>query len=108
MWNNYLQPNLRIVVINNGGGGIFRYIPGPSDFDELETYFEASHDLNMKSMAEMYGLDYALASDENSLKQQLDSFFSAGTKAKVLEIKTPAKENANVLRSYFKRIKDEL
>ena len=30
LWNKYLQPNFKIILINNGGGGIFRFISGPS------------------------------------------------------------------------------
>ncbi|EPB65715.1 hypothetical protein ANCCEY_15219 [Ancylostoma ceylanicum] len=29
LWNNYAIPNLRIILINNGGGGIFNIIKGP-------------------------------------------------------------------------------
>lgn len=43
LWNKYLKPNFKIVVMNNGGGGIFRFIPGPSETEELEEFFEAKH-----------------------------------------------------------------
>ncbi len=108
LWNNYLRPNLRILLVNNGGGGIFRFIPGPSDTEELETYFEASHQLQMKPMAEMFGLQYELADDEESLKQGLNKLFAESQQAIILEVKTPGKENAGVLKSYFKRLKEEL
>jgi 2-succinyl-5-enolpyruvyl-6-hydroxy-3-cyclohexene-1-carboxylate synthase len=108
LWNNYLKANLRIVVINNGGGGIFRFIPGPSDSEELETYFEASHQLNVKPLAEMYGLKYLSANDEVSMNDCLQELFSESERPIILEVKTPAKENAGVLKSYFKRLKEEL
>jgi 2-succinyl-5-enolpyruvyl-6-hydroxy-3-cyclohexene-1-carboxylate synthase len=28
LWNNYIPKNFKIIVINNGGGGIFRILPG--------------------------------------------------------------------------------
>nr|WP_321452419.1 2-succinyl-5-enolpyruvyl-6-hydroxy-3-cyclohexene-1-carboxylic-acid synthase [uncultured Carboxylicivirga sp.] len=108
LWNNQLQPNLRILVFNNGGGGIFRFIPGPSDTDELETFFEAKHSLNVKPLAEMYGLNYLFASDEESLELGFEQLFAESDKAIILEVKTPDKESASVLRSYFKRLKEEL
>ena len=49
-----------------GGGGIFRFIPGPSDTEELETFFEAKHEINVKPLAEMYGLNYLFAENEES------------------------------------------
>jgi len=108
LWNNYLRSNLRILVVNNGGGGIFRFIPGPSDSEELETYFEASHQLNVKPLAEMYGLEYLVATDEESMSQCITKLFADSNKPIILEVKTPAKENAGVLKSYFKRLKEEL
>ena len=108
LWNNYLKPNLRIIVINNGGGGIFRFIPGPSDSEELENYFEASHQLNLQPLAEMYGLRYLVASDEATMNESLSQLFAHSERPIILEVKTPAKENAGVLKSYFKRLKEEL
>ena len=29
LWNNYLRDNLKIIIFNNHGGGIFRTLPGP-------------------------------------------------------------------------------
>jgi len=108
LWNQYLKPNLRILVINNGGGGIFRFIPGPSDTEELETFFEAKHTINVKPLAEMYGLHYFHAEDEESLVSGLQELFKESDKAIILEVKTPNKESAGVLKSYFKRLKEEL
>lgn len=108
LWNNYLDPKLRIIVINNGGGGIFRFIPGPSDTDELDTYFEASHQLNVKPLAEMYGLKYLCADNDLEMNECLTELFAESEQAIILEVKTPAKENAGVLKSYFKRLKEEL
>jgi 2-succinyl-5-enolpyruvyl-6-hydroxy-3-cyclohexene-1-carboxylate synthase len=28
LWNNYIPKNFKIILINNGGGGIFRILPG--------------------------------------------------------------------------------
>ncbi|MCG8579128.1 MAG: 2-succinyl-5-enolpyruvyl-6-hydroxy-3-cyclohexene-1-carboxylic-acid synthase [Bacteroidales bacterium] len=108
LWNNYLNSNLRIIVINNGGGGIFRFIPGPSDSEELETYFEASHQLNVQPLAEMYNIKYLVANDEISMNESLSQLFAHSERPIILEVKTPAKENAGVLKSYFKRLKEEL
>ncbi|WP_430809601.1 MULTISPECIES: 2-succinyl-5-enolpyruvyl-6-hydroxy-3-cyclohexene-1-carboxylic-acid synthase [unclassified Carboxylicivirga] len=108
LWNKYMSNKLRIVVINNGGGGIFRFIPGPSNTDELETYFEAAHQLNMKPLAEMYGLKYLHADSEASMDDCLQQLFADSEQPILLEVKTPAKENAGVLKSYFKCLKEEL
>ncbi len=108
LWNNYLSSKLKIIVINNGGGGIFRFIPGPSDTGYLEDYFEAGHDKSIQPLSEMYGLDYFCATNEDDLTKLLPKFFGEGEKPAILEIITPKKENAKTLRNYFKRLKEVL
>ena len=41
LWNNHLTPNVRIFMINNSGGGIFKIIPGPASTEQLNKYFVA-------------------------------------------------------------------
>lgn len=108
LWNNYLSSKLRIIVINNGGGGIFRFIPGPSETGLLEDYFEAGHDSSIQPLSEMYGLDYLCATNGDDLVKLLPEFFGESEKPIILEVITPKKENAKTLRSYFKRLKEVL
>lgn len=106
LWNNYLPASFRIVVVNNGGGGIFRFIPGPSDTNAFETFFEASHRLHMQPLAQMFGFGYHQASDGEALKRALPDFFASSDRPQILEIQTPAQENAVVLKSYFKQLNE--
>jgi len=108
LWNNYLSSKLKIIVINNGGGGIFRFIPGPSETGYLEDYFEAGHDNSVQPLSEMYGLNYLCATNEDDLTKLLPQFFSESEKPVILEVITPKKENAKILRNYFKRLKEVL
>ncbi|MCB0479720.1 MAG: 2-succinyl-5-enolpyruvyl-6-hydroxy-3-cyclohexene-1-carboxylic-acid synthase, partial [Crocinitomicaceae bacterium] len=41
-WNDYLQPNLVVFLINNSGGSIFKIIDGPVTTGALEKHFVAS------------------------------------------------------------------
>ncbi len=101
LWNKYLSPNLRIIVMKNGGGSLFRFIPGPSEVEELDDYFEAAQDLNIGKMAELYDLPFYRAANAEELKDILPRFFAPHAKAAVLEICTPRTENDVVLRGYF-------
>ena len=47
LWNNHLTSNIRIIVINNSGGGIFRIIPGPSSTKQFEEFFEVGNNANV-------------------------------------------------------------
>lgn len=106
LWNPNLTPNLRIIVINNGGGNIFRIIDGPDTMPELEDFIETPHIPQIQLLANMYGLDYYAASDESGLQACLPVFLDINIqKPAILEVKTPNKTSAAVLREYFKYLK---
>lgn len=105
LWNNYIPNHFRIIVVNNGGGGIFRILPGEKNTDNFDTYFETKHQLNAQHLCAMYGLDYHSAQDETELKNELESFYSESNKTKLLEIFTPRTLNDEILLNYFKYIK---
>ncbi|RUT79518.1 2-succinyl-5-enolpyruvyl-6-hydroxy-3-cyclohexene-1-carboxylic-acid synthase [Ancylomarina longa] len=108
LWNKYLQANLKIILINNGGGGIFRFISGPSGVEELEEYFEAVQNYRADKLAETYGLNYFFAEDEKSLVEILPQFYKETQRAAILEIKTPRTVNDQVLINYFNTIKTKV
>jgi len=108
LWNKYLNNRLKIVLINNGGGGIFRFIPGPSDAPELEEYFETAQDYRADKLAQTYGLDYFYADSSKALQKTLPEFFKLGEKACILELKTPRELNDVVLKDYFKKLREKL
>lgn len=105
MSSQYNSERFKIVVMCNGGGGIFRFINGPSELPELERYFEVSRDLPVRQYAAAFGFDYYEASDERQLADVLGSFF-ANDKASILAIRTPAEQNAVILRSYFASLRE--
>ncbi|NWJ49247.1 MAG: 2-succinyl-5-enolpyruvyl-6-hydroxy-3-cyclohexene-1-carboxylic-acid synthase [Bacteroidetes bacterium] len=104
LWHQHLSANLRIILINNGGGGIFRIIEGPSGVDELERFFETRHSFTAPHIAAAYNLNYSSAHSVEELKEQLPLFFQKTVSASLLEIFTPSEDNAEVLSSYFKFI----
>lgn len=106
LWNRNLTQNLRIIVINNGGGNIFRIIDGPDAMPEFEQFIETPYIPEIQHLARMFGLDYYAASDESGLKNCLPNFLDLNIrKPAILEIKTPNKTSATVLREYFKYLR---
>lgn len=101
LWNNKLSKNLKIIVMNNGGGGIFRFIKGPSDLEEGEEFFETPHQVAIHQLAAAYGLNYLCAQNEKELKQAMRSLY-AWEKPTILEVITPREVNDEILRNYFK------
>jgi 2-succinyl-5-enolpyruvyl-6-hydroxy-3-cyclohexene-1-carboxylate synthase len=102
LWNNYISKHLRIIVINNGGGNIFKFIPGPNQTEVLEKHFEHKHFLKMDLLAKMFGFDYSYISNERELTTCLATFYAKSNKPKLLEINTSNQENAKILQAYFK------
>ncbi|MFA6261347.1 MAG: 2-succinyl-5-enolpyruvyl-6-hydroxy-3-cyclohexene-1-carboxylic-acid synthase [Bacteroidia bacterium] len=101
-WNNLVQNNLRIIVINNGGGGIFSLIDGPGQHPENLPFFTTPHHQNIRLTALDNNLEYYFCDSAESLKQQLNSFFQPGEKSAVLEIQSNMKHNASVFKRFKK------
>jgi 2-succinyl-5-enolpyruvyl-6-hydroxy-3-cyclohexene-1-carboxylate synthase len=103
LWNQYIPKNFKIILINNGGGGIFRILPGHEENKIFNTFFETSHCLTAEHLAKMYGFNYYTASTELTLEKGLSSLFSNNQLA-ILEIFTPTLENDKILNDYFKAL----
>jgi 2-succinyl-5-enolpyruvyl-6-hydroxy-3-cyclohexene-1-carboxylate synthase len=104
LWNNYIPKNFKIILINNGGGGIFRILPGHEESPVFNTFFETSHCLTAEHLAKMYGFEYSIASDEASLSRSLTALYAQNEKPSILEIFTPTLKNDSILLQYFKEL----
>ncbi|MFB6258443.1 MAG: 2-succinyl-5-enolpyruvyl-6-hydroxy-3-cyclohexene-1-carboxylic-acid synthase [Flavobacteriales bacterium] len=101
LWNPHLPNNLRLILINNGGGGIFRIIEGPSATKELDAFFEGVHELSAEGIAKTFGLPYYFCSDPKGLEEGLEKLYGEANGAALLEVRTPREENDRVLKEYF-------
>ena len=105
LWNNYIPPYTRIIVFNNGGGDIFKIIPGPGSTNALDEFILTKHHKNAEYLAKHFGFAYTKVDDEDTLLRVLDNFFKHDEKAKILEVDTSEIENAEVLKGYFEFLK---
>ncbi|MBC6989281.1 2-succinyl-5-enolpyruvyl-6-hydroxy-3-cyclohexene-1-carboxylic-acid synthase [Hymenobacter sp. BT491] len=102
-WHNYLASNLRVVLFNNHGGGIFRIIDGPRQQPELEEFFETRQTLTAENTARDFGLNYFTARSFAELESVLPVFFAPGNSqsgAALLEIATDSATNADFFEHY--------
>ena len=100
-WNNYLSSQLKVIVINNGGGGIFRIIDGSKDTEHLQQFFETSHSSkSIKGIADMYHLNYFSVTNFEELNRTLPLFFEEKSVC-VLEIFTNKEDNPKALDAFF-------
>lgn len=105
LWNKYLNKGLKIIIINNQGGGIFRFLDGPSDTEAYEEFFETTHQINAEGIAKSFNVTYQKATNLKTLTERLTEFYHPqNNKTCILEIFTPREKNAEVLKDYFKQL----
>lgn len=107
-WHNYSMPNLRIIILNNHAGGIFRLIDGPSMQPELEEFFETKQALNAEHLCRELGFKYFRAENDHTLDEVMDSFFDKSIHPQILEIFSDSKSNAEILKSVKAQTKKHL
>ena len=104
LWNESIPKDFRILIINNAGGGIFRFLPGPKTTNAMD-YFETPHKLTAESLCKMHGLGYQAATSLEELTAVLPNFYKKSNSAEVLEIFTDRMINETVLKEYFTFLK---
>jgi 2-succinyl-5-enolpyruvyl-6-hydroxy-3-cyclohexene-1-carboxylate synthase len=104
LWNSYIPKNFKIILINNGGGGIFRILPGHEEKPVFNTYFETSHHLTAEHLAKMYQMNYFIATDLNSLNKSIEILYAQNDVPCILEIFTPTLDNNVILNQFFKEL----
>ena len=104
-WNPELKSNLKVIVISNGGGGIFEIIPGPAESEHSQTFF-APTTAKIKGICEAYDVNYYHAKSLEEIEQIAEQFFSIekNNRPSILEISTQNANNAEILKAYFESL----
>ena len=102
LWNKHIPPSFRIIIINNGGGGIFKILAGFKQNNIFSEFIETKHNLSARSIAKMFNLNYSRVSTKFGLNLSLRTFFKNSKKPKILEIKTSGIKSAKILKDYFR------
>lgn len=105
LWIRPFPKNLKIIVVNNSGGGIFKIIPGPAESKQGPRYFEAKHSQKVSTIAEAFGLKTESVSDLDTLKKVLPEFLTEKTSTQLIEIHTNREQNPIDLNFFFNAIK---
>lgn len=107
-FHNHSTPNLRVIVLNNQGGGIFRLIDGPANLPELEEYFETRHNRTAEYICAENKLEYIKVSDRDSLESHLAEFYQSSDDAKILEVFTDPETNQRVYKELKKYVHERV
>ena len=85
LWNTVERDNLRIVLLNNGGGRIFDTLPGMPAEGASHDAIAGGHAQSAQAWAQSCGLAYISASSHTELPAAVQAL-SAATRATLLEI----------------------
>jgi 2-succinyl-5-enolpyruvyl-6-hydroxy-3-cyclohexene-1-carboxylate synthase len=100
LWNK-LPDNLKIIIFNNNGGGIFKLIDGPSKHKDQLPYFTTPHTQNIQALAQAKGIAYTKATSIKELISVSKKFFDAISASGILELTFDLNQNSEE----FKRFK---
>lgn len=109
LWNNHFGSNLRILLLNNGGGEIFHTLPGLDMSGTSHRFVTATHTTSAQGWAEERGFLYLKAEDENQLQEAMKTFTQPELLAKpvLLEVYTNKNKDARILKDYYHKLKQE-
>jgi 2-succinyl-5-enolpyruvyl-6-hydroxy-3-cyclohexene-1-carboxylate synthase len=85
LWFDALPGNLKVIVLNNFGGGIFRRINGPAQQAEFEVCFLRPHRMDFKNLCRHFNVDYDCVTQFQHLSPALNDLFNS-SKMRILEI----------------------
>jgi 2-succinyl-5-enolpyruvyl-6-hydroxy-3-cyclohexene-1-carboxylate synthase len=101
-WNNFVPNNLRIILLNNHGGGIFNLIDGPNTQPELEKFFLTKHHLTAKNLASENGLNYSMCKNNDDFANALATFYDVSEQAKIIELSFDMDKSADIFKAFKK------
>jgi 2-succinyl-5-enolpyruvyl-6-hydroxy-3-cyclohexene-1-carboxylate synthase len=105
-WHNYPMTNLRIVLLNNHGGGIFRMIDGPGDTAEVDEFLVTRQALTGRKLCEEFGFEYILLDSRRKMHHAITDFLEPSDRPKLLEFNSAVDTNKNILISLKRIIKE--
>lgn len=100
----HIKNNVRILLINNGGGAEFKLMTnGWKANVHVDNYISANgHNGNAKGWAENCGFSYISASDKDSFLKIKDSFTKENAKPMLLEIFTKEEDEVDAINKMLK------
>ena len=97
--------NIRILVVNNGGGAEFHIMPDSNAIPTIDWHIGCAHDRSIKGWVESMGYEYLTAKDKDELKEALPIFASEEhEKPVVLEVFTKMKEDGEFTLSVYRSL----
>lgn len=105
LWNQNLNGNLRILLLNNGRGGIFNLLKGLEASPARDRFVAAEHRAQAEGICHQNYVYYQQATCMKELKQGIDLLLSEDfSSPMVLEVMTNAADDEQAFREYYQNL----
>ena len=94
---------LIIILINNNGGAIFRFLPISEHKNVFKKYFLTPTNISFKKLTEAFEIDYKELKSYQDILNHI-KVSSVRKKTAVFEIKTNSEYSLNIRRKYWKKV----
>ena len=96
-----MTPRFKMIVICNGGGGIFHFIKSTRELDIVPRCFDAPCIFPASELAKAFGMSFFTACSEEELKEVFKPFINENERPAMLAIHTDGEMSGRVLREFF-------
>ena len=102
LWNQNLRGNLRILLLNNGRGGIFSMLPGLAQSPVADSFVAGAHTTTAEGICRQNNIVYLKADDEPQMQQGIDTLLTLDSPRPVLlEVLTNPHADTAAMRQYW-------
>ena len=106
LWNQNLRGNFRILLMNNGKGGIFNMLKGLEQSPARDKFVAAEHHTSAEGICQQNNVKYLKATNMAEMQQGIDTLLNIeSTRPVLLEVFTDASEDERVFRDYYRSVK---
>ncbi len=100
----HLKNNVRVLMINNGGGAEFHIQPDSHSIPTIDMHIGAAHNRTGKSWAESLDYIYLSANDKDSLNSNMELFVKNSNKPIFFEVFTDMKQDGEFTLSVYREL----
>jgi 2-succinyl-5-enolpyruvyl-6-hydroxy-3-cyclohexene-1-carboxylate synthase len=106
LWNQNLRGNFRILLLNNGKGGIFNLLRGLEQSPARDKYVAAEHHTSAEGICQQNDIVYLKAENMEQLQQGVSTLLNINSSRPVLlEVFTDPAEDERVFKDYYKTLR---
>ena len=107
LWNQNLKGNLRILLLNNGKGGIFNMLPGLEQSPARDRFVAAEHHTSAEGICMENQITYLKATNMEEMQQGIDTLllYNENPRPVLLEVFTDPADDERVYKDYYQTLK---